>query len=1020
MTKTKFLLLALCAINLSAQDDMAQTQTLEEISVIGERDDPLSHKVGEIKKSAKQLEKEQVSDSRDLVRHETGISVVEAGRFGSSGYAIRGVDENRVAITIDGLHQAQTLSSQGFKELFEGYGNFNNTRNSTEMETIGQARIAKGADSVKTGSGALGGSVMFQTKDARDYLIEKNWHLGFKNGYASANGETLKSFSAAAKQGWFDILVLKTLRSGHEFENFGYEDYDDKVYGRNREKADPYNIKKDSTLVKIGVEPTDEHRITFAFDGYEHKSRGHDYSYSMFKYIGSDEESLEKRYTNDKTDRKLYSLTYENSTQTPFWDYAKITFSNQKIKTRARTDEYCVGDKCEAMVNPLGIQLKDGKILDKEGNPITLRKFPNEGTLTIINSKGEPFPWPGKEDYKRQDTYWVGKDIDNLLLDCSLIDCGGKLRLNKYKYLIDDSAENFDLDLSQKLIKRATKDENGKDETHIFEIKDKIVDGKKYKIVETSKTSWNSWSNKYVTQRTSRSGYNLVIPNSPGYLDNLWKERDLDTNTKQVNLEFQKDFKLLSTQHSLSYGASYEKIKKSMTNRTGYNGINAQWWANIASASDRECDFSFNGFLCPKTAPETSFLIPVTSKGRALYLNDEILVNNYIGFDLAYRYDNIKYNPNYIHGVTPKIADDMVRDLFIPSPNTPEPRYWEYDTFDEYRKAHSEWEKAKNDNPRQNLDYLISQKPKYKNSSYSLAGNFDPLENLRVQAKYSRGFRAPTTDEIFLAFKHPDFTVYPNVNLKSEIAKTKEIAFTLHKDSSFITLSGFKTDYKDFLDLDFLGPKHFGNANGGSTLPFYTYQNVNRAKAKATGIEINALLNFGDFSQTLDGFHIGYKLTKQKGKVNVDKDGEVPMNAIQPLTSVYNIGYATNDDKYGIDIYLTDARKKRKEDTYNMFWLEEAKEGVEILGKKVTDSYAHWLNNGYKTIDVVGYASPIKNLTFRAGIYNLTNEKYVSWDSVRSIRSYGMMNMVNKNTGQGYNRFLAPGRNYKISWEYKF
>ena len=144
------------------------------------------------------------------------------------------------------------------------------------------------------------------------------------------------------------------------------------------------------------------------------------------------------------------------------------------------------------------------------------------------------------------------------------------------------------------------------------------------------------------------------------------------------------------------------------------------------------------------------------------------------------------------------------------------------------------------------------------------------------------------------------------------------------------------------------------------------------------------------------------------------------MNAIQPLTSVYNIGYATNDDKYGIDIYLTDARKKRKEDTYNMFWFEEAKEGVEILGKKVTDSYAHWLNNGYKTIDVVGYASPIKNLTFRAGIYNLTNEKYASWDSVRSIRSYGMMNMVNKNTGQGYNRFLAPGRNYKISWEYKF
>ncbi|VEI44498.1 hemoglobin and hemoglobin-haptoglobin-binding protein 4 [Actinobacillus equuli] len=64
--------------------------------------------------------KQQVQDSRDLVRYETGVTVVETGRMGSSGYAVRGVDENRVAITVDGLHQAETLSSQGFKELFEG------------------------------------------------------------------------------------------------------------------------------------------------------------------------------------------------------------------------------------------------------------------------------------------------------------------------------------------------------------------------------------------------------------------------------------------------------------------------------------------------------------------------------------------------------------------------------------------------------------------------------------------------------------------------------------------------------------------------------------------------------------------------------------------------------------------------------------------------------------------------------------------------------------------------------------
>ena len=1016
MTKTKFLLLALCAINLSAQDDTTQTQTLEEISVVGERDDPLSHKVGEIKKSAKQLEKEQVSDSRDLVRHETGVSVVEAGRFGSSGYAIRGVDENRVAITIDGLHQSQTLSSQGFKEIFEGYGNFNNTRNSTEMETIGQSRIAKGTDSVKAGSGALGGSVMFQTKDARDYLIEKNWHLRFKNGYASANGETLKSFSAAAKQGWFDILVLKTLRSGHEFENFGYEDYDDKVYGRNREKADPYNIKKDSTLVKIGVEPTDEHRITFAFDGYEHKSRGHDYSYTLFHY--QDQESSDRRHTNDKTDRKLYSLTYENSTQTPFWDYAKITFSNQKIKTRARTDEYCTGEQCKQLDNPTGLKLEKGKIVDKEGKPVKLKNI--NGYLSIVDSQGKPYP---DEEKSRS---FEGKFINDWLLDCSIYDCNGELKLHKFKYNTDPQADEYDLDLSQNRVKIETgKDDEGRKKYDVFEITEETHNGKKYKKVTSKYEQWNSYSQKYDEREYTQglNAYKMITPSSTGYLDNLWKERDLDTNTKQVNLEFQKDFKLLSTQHSLSYGANYEKTKKSMTNRTGFGAFKSEWWAHRHGECGDYGSDAWNGLLCPRKDDETSFLIPVTSKGKTLYAGDEFSINQYVGVDLNYRYDSIKYNSNYIQDVTPKIPDDMVRNLFIPGPDI-EPRWWNYKTRDEYNKALKDYQ----ENPQRNIDYFTSKRPKFKNSSYSFAGNFDPLENVRIQAKYSKGFRAPTTDEMFLAFHIPGIIILPNVDLKHEIAKTREIALTFHKDSSFITLSKFTTNYINFIDFGQKGRVILKGSNGQQSLnpdnKEDIYQNVNRAKAKATGIEINALLNFGDFSQTLEGFHIGYKLTKQKGKVNVDKDGEVPMNAIQPLTSVYNIGYARNDDKYGIDIYLTNAREKRKEDTYNMFWHEEAddsaKNGTTILGKKVTDSYVHWLNSGYKTIDVVGYASPIKNLTFRAGIYNLTNEKYATWDSVRSIRSYGMMNMVNKNTGQGYNRFLAPGRNYKISWEYKF
>ena len=245
MNHLKFSLAALLLLsNLNAKEAEVE---LKEVTVSGEagaENDPMQKKVGQSVKSTKELTKTQVSDNRDLVRYETGVTTVEAGRFGQSGYAIRGVEENRVAITVDGLHQAQTLSSQGFKELFEGYGNFNNTRNGVEFETLKQATIAKGADSVRTGSGSLGGSVMFETKDARDLLLDKDYFYGYKGGYNTADNQTMHSHTLAGRFKWFDIMAVQTKRRHHETENYGYKDYDGSVLGRTREKPTRTTSKK--------------------------------------------------------------------------------------------------------------------------------------------------------------------------------------------------------------------------------------------------------------------------------------------------------------------------------------------------------------------------------------------------------------------------------------------------------------------------------------------------------------------------------------------------------------------------------------------------------------------------------------------------------------------------------------------------------------------------------------------------------------------------------------------------------
>lgn len=60
-------------------------------------------KVGEKIVTRRELDEQMVQDNRDLVRYNPEVAVAETGRFGSKGFAIRGVDENRVSMSVDGM-----------------------------------------------------------------------------------------------------------------------------------------------------------------------------------------------------------------------------------------------------------------------------------------------------------------------------------------------------------------------------------------------------------------------------------------------------------------------------------------------------------------------------------------------------------------------------------------------------------------------------------------------------------------------------------------------------------------------------------------------------------------------------------------------------------------------------------------------------------------------------------------------------------------------------------------------------
>lgn len=202
----------------------AQTQSLKEVTVraakVGRRSKEATG-LGKIVKTSETLNKEQVLGIRDLTRYDPGVAVVEQGNGASGGYSIRGVDKNRVAVSVDGVAQIQAFTVQGSLSGYGGRGG-SGAINEIEYENISTVEIDKGAGSSDHGSGALGGAVAFRTKEAADLISDgKSWGIQAKTAYGSKNRQFMKSLGAGfSKDGW-EGLLIRTERQGRETRPHG-------------------------------------------------------------------------------------------------------------------------------------------------------------------------------------------------------------------------------------------------------------------------------------------------------------------------------------------------------------------------------------------------------------------------------------------------------------------------------------------------------------------------------------------------------------------------------------------------------------------------------------------------------------------------------------------------------------------------------------------------------------------------------------------------------------------------------
>lgn len=319
------LAVAACLVSPAYADVAADASTLDTVRVEAER--------AQRAKSANQnvtvltaadLDAEMANTMEEAIRYIPGVSIVDMGRFGDNGFNIRGLESDRVAITVDGLSLGESV------ETARSYEFFRSGRGDVDIDTLKSLAVVKGADSISAGSGALGGAVVFTTKDPADYLAPagNDTHLGFKAGYSGANDETMGTLTVANRTGIVESMLVYTRRDGHETESY-YDTTNDRT-GVGRRTPDPVDSTRDNLLGKLDLQLSEAHTLGVMLE------RGR---------ATNDVDNLSRVYApgyltrqgHDTNDRDRYGAHYAWLAETALFDTLEAQLDRQVTESRGIT-----------------------------------------------------------------------------------------------------------------------------------------------------------------------------------------------------------------------------------------------------------------------------------------------------------------------------------------------------------------------------------------------------------------------------------------------------------------------------------------------------------------------------------------------------------------------------------------------------------------------------------------------------------------------------------------------------------
>ncbi|MFG6462804.1 TonB-dependent hemoglobin/transferrin/lactoferrin family receptor [Roseateles sp. DXS20W] len=275
MLKTAVALAAACACACLADVSQAQTTPdaateLPELTNTATRAD---RRVDEVPATVTIVKPDAgARDLRELLRDEAGLAVRApnprfslagsgTGRAGNEGINIRGLEDNRVLMLVDGIRLPQAFSFGPFGTGRAGLLN---------LEGGQQLEVLRGPASTQFGSDGLAGALALRTLRASD-LLKAGRSFGLRaqtSVYSGDDGVALNLAGAWAAGDW-DWLLQGSTRRSHELENQGTVGGD----GATRTQPDPLDRERHTLLAKAGYRLNAQQRLEATLEGVRQRDR---------------------------------------------------------------------------------------------------------------------------------------------------------------------------------------------------------------------------------------------------------------------------------------------------------------------------------------------------------------------------------------------------------------------------------------------------------------------------------------------------------------------------------------------------------------------------------------------------------------------------------------------------------------------------------------------------------------------------------------------------------------------------